>query len=117
MIQHSHRPFACPCPSPACPCTSPACCLHTSPTLPAHPACCLRLLPAALELLVANRVTGLPVCDGEGKVVGVVSDFDLLALEGIVQKEKSEGLFPTAGSNWDSFFEVQKLIQKNEGKM
>ena len=49
--------------------------------------------------------------------MGVVSDFDLLALEGIGQKEKSEGLFPTAGSNWDSFFEVQKLIQKNEGKM
>ena len=54
-----------------------------------------------------------------GTVVGVVSDFDLLALEGIGQKEKDEGLFPEADSSqsWDTFFEVQQLIQKNAGKM
>lgn len=43
------------------------------------------LLPAALELLVDNRVTGLPVLDDDGTVVGVVSDYDLLSLEGIAE--------------------------------
>jgi CBS domain-containing protein len=31
-----------------------------------------------LKILVNNRVTGLPVVDKEGKMVGVVSEFDLL---------------------------------------
>ena len=86
-------------------------------------AVCLPPPATALELLVNYRVTGLPVVDPSsgpagGRVVGVVSDFDLLALEGIGQKERSEAgqLFPTANSSWDTFFEVQKLIQKNEGK-
>lgn len=34
----------------------------------------------ALELLVANRITGLPVVDHGGVVVGVVSDWDMLPL-------------------------------------
>lgn len=43
-------------------------------------------MPAALELLVSNSVTGMPVLDDDGCVVGVVSDYDLLSLEGIADK-------------------------------
>ena len=66
---------------------------------------------------MVHHVTGLPVVDAFGKVVGVVSDFDLLALEGISQKDRSAGLFPEASADWDTFFEVQKLITKNAGKL
>ena len=38
-------------------------------------------LPAALELLVHHRVSGLPVVDNNNVVLGVVSDFDLLSLD------------------------------------
>jgi CBS domain len=41
---------------------------------------------AALELLVSNSVTGMPVLDDDGCVVGVVSDYDLLSLEGIAEQ-------------------------------
>lgn len=41
---------------------------------------------AALELLVSNSVTGMPVLDDDGRVVGVVSDYDLLSLEGIAEQ-------------------------------
>ncbi|KAK4340216.1 hypothetical protein RND71_041678 [Anisodus tanguticus] len=37
----------------------------------------------ALEMLVEKRVTGLPVVDDDWKLVGVVSDYDLLALDSI----------------------------------
>lgn len=33
----------------------------------------------ALRMLVNNRVTGLPVVDGKGVMIGVVSEYDLLA--------------------------------------
>ena len=50
-------------------------------------------LPApALELLVDNRVTGLPVVNADNVVVGVVSDYDLLALESFSKAtDKSPG--------------------------
>lgn len=69
----------------------------------------------ALEILVDNHITGLPVVDRAGTVIGVVSDFDLLALEGIGQ-EKSYELFPDTASDWNSFFEVQKLLGKMSGR-
>ena len=62
-------------------------------------------------------MTGLPVLDGEGVVVGVVSDFDLLALEGLTAQDKTGGLFPETTTEWSSFFEVQKLLIKNAGKL
>ena len=34
-----------------------------------------------LELLVQHRITGMPVVDKRNKLVGVVSDYDLLALD------------------------------------
>jgi CBS domain-containing protein len=73
-------------------------------------------LDDALEMLVEHHVTGLPVVDANYVCVGVVSDFDLLALEGVSAKEKARGFFPEADTAWDSFFEVQKLVEKNEGK-
>ncbi|KAI4383419.1 hypothetical protein MLD38_009257 [Melastoma candidum] len=37
----------------------------------------------ALEMLVENRITGFPVVDDDWKLVGLVSDYDLLALDTI----------------------------------
>ncbi|MCO5605972.1 hypothetical protein L7F22_060158 [Adiantum nelumboides] len=71
----------------------------------------------ALELLVQNRITGLPVVDDAGKLIGVVSDFDLLALDAISGKRPSDSsLFPEAGRPWKAFKELQKLISKTRGK-
>ena len=39
----------------------------------------------ALKLLVNNKVTGLPVVDIEGKIVGILSEYDIIARVG---KEK-----------------------------
>lgn len=71
----------------------------------------------ALETLVESRISGLPVVDSTGKVVGVVSDFDLLALGSTLDEEKAGGFFPTASADWNSFFEMQKLLEKNAGKL
>lgn len=60
-------------------------------------------------------MTGLPVVDTDNVVVGVVSDFDLLALEGVTTADKAKGFFPEAGTDWNSFYEVQKLVAKNAG--
>uniref|UniRef100_A0A453KGM6 CBS domain-containing protein n=1 Tax=Aegilops tauschii subsp. strangulata TaxID=200361 RepID=A0A453KGM6_AEGTS len=35
----------------------------------------------ALEMLVQNRISGFPVIDDDWELVGVVSDYDLLALD------------------------------------
>ena len=71
----------------------------------------------ALELLVKHSVSGLPVVDGSNKVVGIVSDFDLLALEtfGRTQKPK-ESLFPEPEQTWKAFKQVQKVLSKGTGK-
>ena len=73
-------------------------------------------LDDALEMLVEHHVTGLPVVNADYICVGVVSDFDLLALEGVSAKEKARGFFPEADTDWNSFFEIQKLVSKNAGK-
>lgn len=76
------------------------------------------LLDDALGMLVLNHITGLPVVDENYICVGVVSDFDLLALEGVSAKEKerARGFFPEANDDWNAFFENQKLITKNGGQ-
>ena len=79
---------------------------------------------AALQLVVDCRVTGLPVVDEESKVVGVVSDYDLLALEdicgsNIVQPEERNqvgDMFPPPGATWKAFNEVQQRLAKSKGK-
>lgn len=39
----------------------------------------------AVKLLVNNKVTGLPVVDSEGKMIGILSEYDIIARVG---KEK-----------------------------
>lgn len=69
----------------------------------------------ALEMLVEFRITGLPVVDDKGKIVGVVSDYDLLALDAI-GRTTDEELFPTADQSWQAFKEVKTLLAKAAGK-
>lgn len=69
----------------------------------------------ALELVVEKNVTGLPVVDEENKVVGVVSDFDLLALD--LSENTSTSVFPSLDQSWEVFHNIQTMIAKSEGKM
>ncbi|XP_047976865.1 CBS domain-containing protein CBSX1, chloroplastic-like [Salvia hispanica] len=72
----------------------------------------------ALDTLVEKRVTGFPVVDDDWKLVGVVSDYDLLALDSISGgPEQDTNLFPVADSTWKTFNEVQKLLGKTKGKV
>lgn len=71
----------------------------------------------ALEVLVSWRITGMPVIDDAGALVGVVSDYDLLALDSISgQRAPETSLFPEAGRTWKAFKEIQKLLIKTNGK-
>mmetsp|Transcript_9211 Transcript_9211/g.19708 ORF Transcript_9211/g.19708 Transcript_9211/m.19708 type:complete len:206 (+) Transcript_9211:96-713(+) len=69
----------------------------------------------ALEMLVNYKVTGLPVVDDSNKVVGVVSDFDLLALDTLGRTNNSD-LFPVAEQTWQAFKNVQSVLAKGTGK-
>jgi CBS domain-containing protein len=51
-------------------------------------------------MLVENRITGLPVVDTDMRVVGVVSDYDLLALDALGKTNDSGGMFPEADQTW-----------------
>jgi len=70
----------------------------------------------ALEMLVKHRITGLPVVDASQKVVGVVSDYDLLALDKLGQVKDDRALFPAADQTWQAFKEVKTLLAKSSGK-
>nr|TKS05224.1 hypothetical protein D5086_0000133210 [Populus alba] len=72
----------------------------------------------ALEALVEKRITGFPVIDDDWKLVGVVSDYDLLVLGSISGSCQNEtNLFPDVDSSWKTFKELQKLLIKNNGKV
>ncbi|KAL5714003.1 CBS domain-containing protein cbsx1 [Ranunculus cassubicifolius] len=72
----------------------------------------------ALELLVENRITGFPVIDDDWKLVGLVSDYDLLALDSVSGTGVAEtSMFPEADSSWKTFNEIQKLLSKTNGKV
>ncbi|GMY11797.1 CBS domain-containing protein CBSX1, chloroplastic [Fagus crenata] len=72
----------------------------------------------ALETLVENRITGFPVIDENWKLVGLVSDYDLLALDSILGGKPSDtSMFPEVDSTWRTFNEVQKLLSKTNGKV
>ncbi|KAA0031310.1 CBS domain-containing protein CBSX2 [Cucumis melo var. makuwa] len=64
----------------------------------------------ALEVLVEKSVSGFPVVDDDWKLVGVVSDYDLLALDSI-----SVGLIIML--LWQSFKLIQKLLSKKNGEI
>lgn len=76
-------------------------------------------LERALELLVEHRITGFPVVDENGCLVGVVSDIDLLAIDALLGREEkpTTGLFPEADKSWKAFKELQKLLLKTKGKV
>lgn len=72
----------------------------------------------ALETLVEKRITGFPVIDDDWKLVGVVSDYDLLALDSISGGSQADAnLFPDVDSTWKTFSEIQKLLGKTNGKV
>lgn len=72
----------------------------------------------ALEALVENRITGFPVIDDDWKLVGLVSDYDLLALDSISGGTRSDTImFPEVDSTWKTFNEVQNLLSKTNGKV
>ncbi|ESR36214.1 hypothetical protein CICLE_v10029198mg [Citrus x clementina] len=72
----------------------------------------------ALERLVEKRITGFPVIDDDWKLVGVVSDYDLLALDSISGGNQNDtSLFPNVNSSWKTFNELQRLLSKTNGKV
>ncbi|XP_039130011.1 CBS domain-containing protein CBSX1, chloroplastic-like [Dioscorea cayenensis subsp. rotundata] len=72
----------------------------------------------ALQMLVENRITGFPVIDDDWTLVGVVSDYDLLALDSISGNGRADtGLFPEVDSTWKTFNEIRKLLSKTYGKV
>ncbi|XP_024978251.1 CBS domain-containing protein CBSX1, chloroplastic-like [Cynara cardunculus var. scolymus] len=72
----------------------------------------------ALEALVEHRITGFPVIDDDWKLVGLVSDYDLLALDSVSGATKADtSMFPEVDSTWKTFNEVQKLLSKTDGKL
>lgn len=71
----------------------------------------------ALEALVEHRITGFPVVDDDWKLVGLVSDYDLLALDSISGRRTENDLFPEVDSTWKTFNEVQKLLSKTNGQV
>lgn len=71
----------------------------------------------ALEALVEKRVTGFPVIDDDWKLVGLVSDYDLLALDSISGGHIYINMFPAVDSSWKTFHEIQKLLNKTNGKV
>ncbi|KAK1586805.1 hypothetical protein Q3G72_006303 [Acer saccharum] len=75
----------------------------------------------ALETLVESRITGFPVIDDDWKLVGLVSDYDLLTLDSISALSggglADNGMFPEVDSTWKTFNEVQKLLSKTNGKV
>ncbi|KAH1113527.1 hypothetical protein J1N35_006905 [Gossypium stocksii] len=71
----------------------------------------------ALEALVEHRITGFPVIDDDWKLVGLVSDYDLLALDSISGRRTENDLFPEVDSTWKTFNEVQKLLNKTNGQV
>mmetsp|Transcript_7465 Transcript_7465/g.19907 ORF Transcript_7465/g.19907 Transcript_7465/m.19907 type:complete len:214 (+) Transcript_7465:102-743(+) len=70
-------------------------------------------ITTCLEKLVSNRITGMPVVDEESRVVGVVSDFDMLALQA---GHSSGDLFPPTDETWQAFKTVQVTLQRGTGK-
>ncbi|KAK6924030.1 CBS domain [Dillenia turbinata] len=72
----------------------------------------------ALEMLMENRITGFPVIDDDWKLVGLVSDYDLLALDSVSGHGHSDNsMFPEVDSTWKTFNEIQKLLSKTNGKV
>ncbi|KAE8698606.1 CBS domain-containing protein CBSX2 [Hibiscus syriacus] len=71
-----------------------------------------------LKAVVEKKVTGFPVVDDDWKLVGIVSDYDLLALDSISGSGQEETtMFPDVDSSWKTFNETQKLMSKHNGRV
>lgn len=76
----------------------------------------------AIEMLVEKRITGFPVIGEDWQLVGLVSDYDLLALDsifggGLGVGQADTSMFPDVDSTWKTFNEIQKLLSKTNGKV
>ncbi|KAJ1289062.1 hypothetical protein BS78_02G136300 [Paspalum vaginatum] len=74
----------------------------------------------ALELLVQHRISGFPVVDDNWNLVGVVSDYDLLALDSMSGNglaDTNTSMFPDVDSTWKAFHEIQRLLSKTNGQV
>lgn len=84
---------------------------------------------AALETLVSNRISGVPVVDDDGVVVGVISEYDLLVRLGSQRAERQtmdDGMFPPIGrcdefggsvkDMWGRFLDLQERADKANGE-
>jgi CBS domain-containing protein len=63
--------------------------LMTSDVITASPETPIK---AAARLMVRNKVSGLPVCDEDARVVGIITEADFLRLE--VAREEADNLQP-----------------------
>ena len=50
-------------------------------------------IPAAVDVLLSNKITGAPVVDGSGQLVGFVSEHDCIDI--LLQQESENGDTPT----------------------
>lgn len=67
-----------------------------------------------------HRISGFPVVDDDWNLVGVVSDYDLLALDSMSGNEladTSTNMFPDVDSTWKTFHELQRILSKTNGKV
>ncbi|PKI33535.1 CBS domain-containing protein CBSX1, chloroplastic-like isoform X3 [Punica granatum] len=72
----------------------------------------------ALETIVEKRISGFPVIDDDWHLVGVVSDYDLLALDSISGGGQNDiDIFPDVDSSWKAFNRIQRLLNKTHGKV
>ncbi|KDO59777.1 hypothetical protein CISIN_1g026712mg [Citrus sinensis] len=65
----------------------------------------------ALERLVEKRITGFPVIDDDWKLVGVVSDYDLLALDSISGSMRKLGFNLYFGFNSGNAYFARWLLK------
>lgn len=82
----------------------------------------------AMKLLVDNRISAVPVVNASGEVLGVVSEYDLMARVGKKETTKSvadDGMFPRVGrcdefngnvkEMWSQFHNLQERMYKASG--
>uniref|UniRef100_A0A7S4DXS9 CBS domain-containing protein n=1 Tax=Lotharella globosa TaxID=91324 RepID=A0A7S4DXS9_9EUKA len=72
------------------------------------------------RIMLDRKFAGLPVTDGEGKLVGMVSDLDVMTSE-LMPGHKGriddvDALFPDPGMDWASFRSLKKQLKKIKGK-
>ena len=84
--------------------------------------------PRRARDLVSNRISGVPVVDDDGVVVGVISEYDLLVRLGSQRAERQtmdDGMFPPIGrcdefggsvkDMWGRFLDLQARADKANG--